>query len=109
LWLLATTLTQARLASRHYRLGMRIEEMFKDLKGTFHLEYCQCQTLNRITRLALLALVAFWAPALLVCYPARWVRFTTARGKLSSLSLALEWLDMPPPLRTLLRRDTQSG
>jgi hypothetical protein len=108
-WLLATTLNQARLACRHYRLRMRIEEMFKDLKGTFHLEYCQCQTLNRITRLGLFALVAFWALALLVRYPSSWVPFTTARGTLSFLSLALEWLDTPPPVRTLLRRAPESG
>ncbi len=108
-WLLATTLGDAHLACRHYRLRMRIEELFKDLKGTFRLEHCQCQTLNRITRLGLFALVAFWTLALLVRYPHRWTCFTTARGKLSFLSLALEWLDTPPPVRTLLRREPESG
>ena len=108
-WLLATTLEDAHLACRHYRLRMRIDEMFKDLKGTFRLEYCQCQTLNRITRLGLFALVAFWTLALLVRYPHRWVPFTTTRGKLSFLSLALEWLDAPPHLRHALRQEAQSG
>jgi hypothetical protein len=108
-WLLATTLDDARLACRHYRLRMRIEELFKDLKGSFRLEYCQCQTLNRITRLGLFALLAFWALALLVRYPSSWVRFTTARGTLSFLSLALEWLDTPPRARTLITTEHQSG
>lgn len=108
-WLLATTLSDARQACDQYRLRMRIEELFKDLKGTFALERCQCRTLNRITRLALFALAAFWALALLVRYPIAWTRYVTARGKLSFISLALEWLDSPPPLRAALRRVPQSG
>jgi hypothetical protein len=108
-WLLATTLPTAAQARRYYRLRMGIEELFKDLKGRFALESCQCQTLNRITRLMLFALVAFWALALLVRHPASWVRYITARGTLSFLSLALEWLDASPHVRKAVRQEARSG
>jgi hypothetical protein len=108
-WLLATTLRSGKQARRYYRLRMRIEELFKDLKGRFGLEACQLETLTRITRVCLFVLLALWALALRVRYPARWVRFITTRGALSFLSLALEWLDAPPPLRHALRRGHQSG
>ena len=108
-WLLATTLPSAEETRTQYRLRMRIEELFKDFKHTFALESCQCQTLDRITRIALFALVCFWALALLVRYPSRWIRFVTARGPLSFLSLALEWLDSPPRIRTILLQEAKSG
>ena len=103
-WLIATTLPDAQQACHYYRLRMRIEKLFKDLKDTFALESCQCQTLDRITRLMCFGLVALWALALLVRYPEQFLRFITARGRLSFLSLALEWLDAPPDIRFLLRR-----
>ena len=108
-WLLATTLRNAEQVRTQYRLRMRIEELFKDFKHTFALESCQCQTLHRITQIALFALIAFWALALLVRYPANWTRYITARGKLSFLSLALEWLDASPPVRRYLRSEVQTG
>jgi len=108
-WLLATTLPSAQEARHYYRLRMGIEELFKDLKGRFALERCHCQKLIRITRLLLFALLALWALALLVRYPERWLPYITARGKLSFLSLALEWLDAPPSIRNALRQQAQSG
>jgi len=108
-WLIATTLPDAQQARHYYRLRMRIEELFKDLKETFALENCQCQTLDRITRLMLFALVALWALALLVRYPEHFVRFITARGRLSFITLALEWINAPPHLRRALRQQAQTG
>jgi hypothetical protein len=108
-WLLATTLRSGKQARRYYRLRMRIEELFKDLKGRFGLEACQLETLTRITRVCLFVLLALWALALLVRYPSHWPRFVTTRGALSFLSLALEWLDAPPPLRHAIRAGPQSG
>ena len=108
-WLLATTLRSGRQAHRYYRLRMRIEELFKDLKGHFGLEACQLDTLTRITRICLFVLLALWALARLVRYPAHWAHFITTRGALSFLSLALEWLDAPPTLRHALRGAHQSG
>jgi hypothetical protein len=108
-WLIATTLPTAAETKRAYRLRMGIEEMFKDLKQRFALESCQCQSTDRITRLGLFALVSFWALALLVRYPTHWVRYITARGALSFLTLALEWLDAPPHLRRAIRQEAQCG
>jgi len=108
-WLIATTLSSAAQAKRYYRLRMGIEEMFKDLKGSFALESTQSQSTNRITRLGLFALVSFWALALLVRFPKNWVRYVTARGALSFLTLALEWLHAPPYLRRMLRLEARSG
>jgi len=108
-WLLATTLPTAQQARHYYRLRMGVEELFKDLKQRFRLEDCQLHTLNRITRVCLFLILALWALALLVRYPNHWARFVTARGALSFLSLALEWLDATPPIRRNLRRGYQSG
>ena len=108
-WLIATTLPSAQETKRYYRLRMGIEEMFKDLKTRFRLEECQCRSTDRITRLALFALVSFWVLALLVRFPASWPRFVTARGKLSFLSLALEWLDAPPALRNAVLQEKETG
>lgn len=108
-WLIATTLPTAAQTQRYYRLRMGIEEMFKDLKGSFALDACQCQSTDRITRLGLFALVSFWALALLVRFPKTWVRYITARGALSFLTLALEWLDAPPPIRRTLRSEAKTG
>ena len=88
---------------------MGIEEMFKDLKGRFFLEACQCRSTDRITRLCLFPILAFWFLALLVRFPQSWPRFITARGKLSFLSLALEWLEAPAHLRNASFRHTQTG
>jgi hypothetical protein len=54
---------------------------------------------------------SLWAirEALLVRYPPGWLRFIAARGDLSFLSLALEWLDSPPAVRTRLRRESESA
>ena len=116
-WLLATTLPDAAQACRYYRLRMRIEAQFKDFKQQFRpvrsplagLEDCQLQTRDRITRMCLLLLLALWVLALRIRYPASWVRWITARGTLSFVSLALEWLDAPPPIRTSLRQGRKSG
>lgn len=108
-WLLATTLSTAEEARRYYKQRMRIEQLFKDLKTTFGLERCRCQTLDRISRMALFALVALWVLAHRVHYPQAWVRYITARGALSFISLALEWLDAPPSIRRLVRQEVQSG
>jgi hypothetical protein len=82
--------------------------LFKDLKGSFALEACQLETLNRITRACLFVSLALWTLALLVRYCARWARFITARGALSFVSLALEWLDSPPSQRRILRAQAKS-
>jgi len=108
-WLIATTLSSAAHTKRYYRLRMGIEELFKDLKGSFALESTQSQSTDRITRLGLFALVSFWALALLVRLPKNWVRYITARGALSFLTLALEWLDAPPWLRRALRLEARTG
>ncbi len=108
-WLIATTLPTAAQTKHYYRLRMGIEEMFKDLKSSFALESCQCRSTDRITRLGLFALVSLWALALLVRYPENWVRYATARGALSFLTLALEWLDAPPLIRRTLRQEAGSG
>jgi len=108
-WLLATNLASADEARKNYRLRMRIEELFKDLKCSFGLERCHCQSLDRISRIVLFLLVALWALALLVRYPKNWERYITARGRLSFLTLALEWLESPPPLRRILRQEAKSG
>jgi len=108
-WLIATTLSSAAQTKRYYRLRMGIEEMFKDLKSSFALESSQCQSTDRITRLGLFALVSFWALALLVRFPENWVRYITARGALSFLTLALEWLDAPPHIRRTIRMEARSG
>ena len=108
-WLLATTLASAQQARQYYRLRMGVEELFKDLKERFCLEACQLQTLNRITRICLFLMLALWALALLVRYPASWPRFITVRGALSFVSLALEWLDALPPIRRRLRGGFESG
>jgi hypothetical protein len=108
-WLIATTLPTADETKRAYRLRMGIEEMFKDLKQTFALESGQCQSTDRITRLGLFALVGFWVLAVRVRFPDSWVRYVTARGKLSYLSLALEWLDAPPWIRSAVRREARCG
>ncbi len=108
-WLIATTLPTAEETKHYYRLRMGIEEMFKDLKQTFRLESCQCHSTDRITRLGLFALVSLWALALLVHYPKQWIRYITARGALSFLTLALEWLDAPPRIRRAIRQETESG
>jgi len=108
-WLIATTLPSAQETKRYYRMRMGIEEMFKDLKGRFFLEACQCRSSDRITRLCLFPILAFWFLALLVRFPQSWPRFITARGKLSFLSLALEWLDAAPSLRKALSQEAESG
>lgn len=108
-WLIATTLPTAEETKRYYRLRMGIEELFKDLKGTFALESSQCQSTDRLTRLGLFALVGLWALVRLVRYPEGWVRYITARGALSFLTLALEWLDAPPHIRRTLRQEAQCG
>jgi len=108
-WLIATTLPTARETKRCYRLRMGIEELFKDLKQTFHLEACQSRSTDRITRLCLFALVTLWALALRVRYPRPWIRYVTARGTLSFLTLALEWLDALPSSRQAIRLEARSG
>lgn len=108
-WLIATTLATAAETKHYYRLRMGIEEMFKDLKQTFALESSQCQSTDRLTRLGLFALVSLWALALRVHYPETWVRYVIARGALSFLTLALEWLDAPPYVRALIRKEARSG
>lgn len=108
-WLLATTLSTAEETRRQYKLRMRIEQLFKDLKTTFGLERCRCQTLDRVSRMGLFALVALWVLAHRVRYPEAWVRYITARGALSFVSLALEWLDAPPHIRQLIRAEARSG
>ena len=108
-WLLATTLSTAQEACRCYRRRMAIEEQCKDFEQRFRLEACQVQTRDRISRLGLILLLALRALALLVRYPQRWVHWVTARGQLSFVSLALEWLLAPPATRNSLRRGTQSG
>ena len=108
-WLIATTLSSAEETKRAYRLRMGIEELFKDLKHTFALESGQCQSTDRITRLGLFALISLWVLARLVRYPENWIRYVTARGALSFLTLALEWLDAPPHLRRYIRQEARCG
>ena len=108
-WLIATTLPTAAETKHYYRLRMGIEELFKDLKHTFSLESCQCQSTDRITCLGLFALLALWALALPVRHPRQWIRCITARGALSFLTLALEWLDAPPRIRRAIWQEARCG
>jgi hypothetical protein len=108
-WILATTLDTAKEARDYYRQRMGVEELFKDLKGSFALEACRLETLNRITRACLFVSVALWALVLLVRYGRNWPRFITARGALSLLSLALEWVNATPQQRRMLRAEAKSG
>jgi len=108
-WILATTLDSAAEARDYYRQRMGIEELFKDLKGSFALEACQLATLTRITRACLFISLALWALALLVRCCRNWARFITVRGALSFLSLALEWINSTPQQHRLLRAQAQSG
>jgi hypothetical protein len=108
-WILATTLDSAKETRDCYRQRMGIEELFKDLKGSFALEACQLETLNRITRACLFVAVALWAPARLVRYCRNWARFITARGALSFVSLALAWVTSTPRQCRLRWAEAQSG
>ena len=108
-WLLATTLDDAQQACHYYRQRMGIEELFKDFKDRFKLESCQLQTRDRISRMCLFLVLALWALALLVRYPKLWPEWIRARGPLSFVSLALEWIDSPPWQRRMLRQEAQSG
>lgn len=108
-WLLATTLPDADEACQYYRQRMGIEQLFKDFKLRFGLEACQLQTRDRIARMCLFLLLALWALALLVRYPELWPQWIRTRGSLSYISLALEWLDLPPRQRRMLRQEAESG
>lgn len=108
--ILASSLDDPTQVIALYRLRMRIEAFIKDAKSHFHLETCQLRTGARICTLCFALSLAFWWLALQLPLPAQWQAQVRTRGKLSWLTLALEWLhsvalehlldsfpDLPPP------------
>ncbi len=91
--LLASSLDDPNQVRALYRLRMRIEAFFKDGKCHFALEACQLRTGARICAFCFALCLAFWWLALQVPLPANWEAQVRTRGKLSWLTLALEWLD----------------
>ncbi len=92
-WLLASSLEDPKEILRLYRLRMRIEAFFKDGKEQFALEACRLQTGARLCAFCFALSLAFWWLALEVPLPPQWESQVRIRGKLSWLTLALEWLD----------------
>jgi hypothetical protein len=72
---------------------MRIEAFFKDGKSHFDLEACQLRTGARICAFCFALSLTFWWLALAAPVPPDWQHQVRTRGKLSWLTLALEWLD----------------
>lgn len=92
-WLLASSLEDPKEILRLYRLRMRIEAFFKDGKEQFALEACRLQTGARLCAFCFTLSLAFWWLALEAPLPPHWESQVRVRGRLSWLSLALEWLD----------------
>jgi hypothetical protein len=92
-WLLASSLDDPKQILRLYRLRMRIEAFFKDGKEHFHLEACRLHTGARICAFCFALSLAFWWLAFYAPLPPNWEAQVRTRGKLSWLTLALEWLD----------------
>jgi len=111
-WVLASSLEDPAEVERLYGLRMRIEAFFKDGKEYFGLEACQLHTGARICILAFALSLAFWWLALEAPLPPEWESQVRLRGKLSYLSLALEWLNslalaqffLSPAFSTPIRR-----
>ena len=93
-WLLASSLDDPKEILRLYGLRMRIEAFFKDGKEHFDLELCRLQTGARICAFCFALSLAFWWLALCAPLPPNWEAQVRTRGKLSWLTLALEWLDV---------------
>lgn len=91
-WLLASSLDDPKEILRLYGLRMRIEAFFKDGKEHFGLELCRLQTGARLCAFCFALSLAFWWLALEAPLPPNWESQVRIRGKLSWLSLALEWL-----------------
>lgn len=117
-WILVSSLEDPTLIYRLYRQRMRIEALFKDAKGYFHLEDCQLQTGSRVSTLCFVLCVALWWLALTVPTSPHWHAQVRLRGKLSWLRQALEWLQQvmltafledPPQLPLILPEIKQSG
>lgn len=92
-WLLASSVDDPKEVLRLYRLRMRIEAFFKDTKAYFDLEACRLRTGARLCAFCFALCLAFWWLALQAPLPANWESQVRTRGKLSWLTLALEWLD----------------
>jgi len=92
-WLLASSLEDPKEILRLYRLRMRIEAFFNDSKEQFALEACRLQTGARLCAFCFALSLAFWWLAWEAPLPPNWEAQVRIRGKLSWLSLALEWLD----------------
>jgi hypothetical protein len=92
-WLLASSLEDPQEILRLYGLRMRIEAFFKDGKERFALESCRLHTGARLCAFWFALSLAFWWLALEVPLPSTWESQVRLRGKLSWLTLALEWLD----------------
>jgi len=91
-WLLASSLKDPKEILRLYGLRMRIEAFFKDGKEQFALEACRLHTGARLCAFWFALSLAFWWLALEVPLPSNWESQVRIRGKLSWLTLALEWL-----------------
>ena len=92
-WLLASSLEDPKEILRLYGLRMRIEAFFKDGKEQFALESCRLHTGARLCAFCFALSLAFWWLALEVPLPPDWESQVRIRGKLSWLTLALEWLN----------------
>jgi hypothetical protein len=92
-WLLASSLEEPEEILRLYGLRMRIEAFFKDGKEHFGLELCRLHTGARLCAFCFALSLAFWWLALEVPLPPDWESQVRLRGKLSWLTLALEWLN----------------
>lgn len=92
-WLLASSLRDPKQILALYRQRMRIEAFFKDSKERFALELCRLRTGARICAFCFALSLAFWWLALEAPLPPDWQAQVRTRGKLSWLTLALEWLD----------------
>ena len=115
-WLLASSLDDPHAIMRLYTLRMRIEAFFKDAKQHFDLEACRLHTGARISALTFTLSLAFWWLALEAPLPPRWESQVRTRGKLSYLTLAIEWVDsfliaqlFPPPDLRRHKRGRKSG
>lgn len=111
-WYLATTLSDARLAVKKYRMRMQPEQYFRDGKQRLDLDATTVTTSSRLQRLLVGVLIAC---AILILVgmraPPAFRRQVCSWGRLGVLHLGLEFYlatDHPPP-RYLGLPSTQSG
>ena len=106
-WYLATDLDDPQEAIRLYRQRAWIDEMFRDWKQHFRLEESRVFTVERLERLLVVLVIAYWVLAwvgLFAVGPA-FVQQVISWGRASFVFLALEYLrSHDPPPRTLVRK-----